>query len=76
MTPAPKNLRLFLSSFKRADELADAMDARCYSGSKNRTKFKKMKLTYRDLIATIFIAGLITGVVFLNKFYLVLAMVV
>ena len=72
----PILIPLILSSFKRADELADAMDARCYSGSKNRTKFKKMKLTYRDLIATIFIAGLITGVVFLNKFYLVLAMVV
>ena len=68
----PVLIPLLISSFRRADELADAMDARCYSGSKNRTKYKKMKLSWRDLIGTLFIAGLITGVVFLNKFYLFL----
>lgn len=62
----PVLIPLLISSFRRADELADAMDARCYSGSKNRTKFKKMKLTYRDLIGTVVLAGLITGVVYLN----------
>ena len=65
----PVLIPLIISSFRRADELADAMDARCYSGSKNRTKFKKMKLTYRDLIGAVVIGALITGVVFLNKFY-------
>jgi energy-coupling factor transporter transmembrane protein EcfT len=44
------------------------MDARCYAGSKNRTKYKKSKFTYRDLLGVIAIAGLITGIVFLNKF--------
>ena len=62
----PVLIPLLISSFRRADELADAMDARCYSGSKNRTKYKKMKLTWRDLIGTVVIAGLITGVVFIN----------
>lgn len=65
----PVLIPLLISSFKRANELADAMDARCYSGSKNRTKFKKMHLTWRDLLGTILVAGLIVGVVFLNKFY-------
>jgi len=65
----PVLIPLLISSFRRADELADAMDARCYSGSKNRTKYKKMRLTWRDAVATVFIAGLIVGVVFLNKFY-------
>ena len=65
----PVLIPLLISSFRRADELADAMDARCYSGSKNRTKYKKMRLTWRDVVATVFIAGLIVGVVFLNKFY-------
>ncbi len=69
----PVLIPLLIGSFRRADELADAMDARCYSGSKNRTKYKKMRLTWRDLIGTILLAGLITGVVFLNKFYIVLA---
>ena len=62
----PVLIPLLLSSLRRADELADAMDARCYSGSKNRTKYKKMALTWRDLIAVLFVGGLITGVVFLN----------
>jgi energy-coupling factor transport system permease protein len=70
----PVLIPLLISSFRRADELADAMDARCYAGSKNRTKFKKMKPTFRDLIAVLVMGGLITGVVFLNKFYLLLAL--
>lgn len=62
----PVLIPLLISSFRRADELADAMDARCYSGSKNRTKYKKMTLTWRDLIGVLVIGGLITGIVFLN----------
>lgn len=69
----PVLIPLLISSFRRADELADAMDARCYAGSKNRTKYKKLKLTYRDLIGTAVVAGLIVGIVFLNKFYVFLA---
>ena len=63
---------LLISSFRRAEELADAMDARCFAGSKNRTKYKKMKLSFRDLIGVLVLGGLITGVVFLNKFYILL----
>ena len=62
----PVLIPLLISSFRRADELADAMDARCYSGSKNRTKYKKMNLTYRDFLGTMFTVGLIVGVVLLN----------
>ena len=62
----PILIPLLISSFRRADELGDAMDARCYSGSKNRTKYKKMRLTFRDLIGFIVTAGLIVGVVFIN----------
>lgn len=62
----PVLIPLLISSFRRADELADAMDARCYSGSKNRTKYKKMRLTWRDLIGVLVMVGLITGVVYLN----------
>ncbi len=65
----PVLIPLLISSFRRADELADAMDARCYSGSKKRTKFKKMRLTWRDLIGVLVTGGLITGVIFLNGFY-------
>lgn len=65
----PVLIPLLISSFRRADELADAMDSRCYAGSKTRTRYKKMKVTFRDLIGTLLVAGLIVGVVFLNKFY-------
>ena len=68
----PVLIPLLVGSFRRADELADAMDARCYAGSKNRTRYKKLKMTWRDLLGVIFIAGLIVGVVFLNKFYIFL----
>lgn len=70
----PVLIPLLISSFRRADELADAMDARCYAGSKNRTKFKKSVFTFRDLVGVIVMAGLITGVVFLNKFYVILVL--
>lgn len=66
----PVLIPLLIGSFRRAEELADAMDARCYAGSKNRTRYKKMKMSYRDLIGVLFIAGLITGVVLLNGFYI------
>jgi len=42
---------LFVSAFKRADELATAMEARCYRGDINRTKMKIMKTTPTDWIA-------------------------
>ena len=68
----PVLIPLLISSLRRADELADAMDARCYSGSDERTRYKKMKITYRDVLGFLVVAGLITGVVFLNKFYILI----
>ena len=62
----PILIPLLISSFRRADELGDAMDARCYSGATGRTKYKKMRLTYRDLIGFALTGGLIAGVVLLN----------
>lgn len=65
----PVLIPLIISALRRADELGDAMDARCYWGSKDRTKYKKLKLSFRDPVAVIFVGGLITGVVFLNIYY-------
>ncbi len=62
----PVLIPLLISSLRRADELADAMDSRCYSGSKVRTKYKKMRLSWRDLIGSLVVAVLICGVVALN----------
>jgi len=43
---------LFVSAFKRADELATAMEARCYRGDVNRTRMKTMRIAKRDIVAT------------------------
>jgi energy-coupling factor transport system permease protein len=49
----PLLVPLFISSFRRADELAMAMEARCYRGGEGRTRMKQLKLTNRDLIACV-----------------------
>ncbi|MCD8372983.1 MAG: energy-coupling factor transporter transmembrane protein EcfT [Clostridia bacterium] len=62
----PILIPLLISAFRRAEELGDAMDARCYSGSKNRTKYKKLKFGWRDLIGALVLALVIAGIVLLN----------
>ena len=62
----PVLVPLLVSAFRRAEELGDAMDARCYSGAKGRTKYKKLTFTWRDLAATLVVAALIAGIVLLN----------
>ena len=42
---------LFVSAFKRADELAVAMESRCYHGGEGRTRMKQIKMCTRDYIA-------------------------
>lgn len=47
----PLLIPLFISAFRRADELAMAMEARCYRGGYNRTKMKEVIMTKADYIA-------------------------
>lgn len=47
----PLLVPLFISSFRRADELAMAMEARCYRGGAGRTRMKVLKFTSKDFIA-------------------------
>lgn len=62
----PILIPLLISAIRRADELGDAMDARCYSGSKNRTKYKKLKYSWRDLIVLFVMGALLAGVILLK----------
>ncbi len=64
----PILIPLLISAFRRAEELGDAMDARCYSGSKKRTKYKKLTFGWRDLVSAIVCAALIAGVVLFNVY--------
>ena len=43
---------LFISSFRRADELAMAMESRCYKGGEGRTRMKQLKITKKDYVAS------------------------
>ncbi|MFR5876835.1 MAG: energy-coupling factor transporter transmembrane component T family protein [Eubacterium sp.] len=60
----PVLIPLFVSSFRRANELADAMECRCYRGGNGRTKMKVMHLQTRDYISLfavlVYLAGIIT----------------
>ena len=47
---------LFISSFRRADELATAMECRCYRGGEKRTRLREIKITPKDIIALFVIA--------------------
>ena len=53
---------LFVSAFRRADELAVAMESRCYHGGEGRTRMKTLRFAARDwaalLIGALFLAGM------------------
>lgn len=59
---------LFISAFRRADELATAMECRCYHGGEGRTKLRVLKYENRDRVA-LAVSGLVTiGVIVLGRF--------
>ena len=53
----PLLVPLFVSAFRRADELALAMEARCYHGGANRTRMKQLHMTNLDLYAALTITA-------------------
>ena len=65
----PILIPLLASSIRRATELADAMECRCYHGGEGRTRLKVMKSSCRDYISLIAFAFLIAGVVLINIFF-------
>ncbi len=62
----PVLIPLFVSAFRRADELAMALDARCYNATPNRTKMKKLTFSVRDLIAALVTAVFLMMVILLK----------
>ena len=59
---------LFISAFRRADELATAMECRCYQGGDGRTKMKLLRYKYRDFVAFLVSILLIVAVFLLRYF--------
>jgi len=62
----PVLVPLFVSSFKRAEELATAMEARCYRGDIGRTKMNPMKMTPADILS-LGVILLVTAVTILTR---------
>ena len=55
----PLLVPLFVSAFRRAGDLAMAMEARCYHGGENRTRLRVLKITRNDYLALACTLGLI-----------------
>lgn len=62
----PLLVPLFVSAFRRAEELAMAMEARCYKGGQGRTKMKVLKLAWVDLCAALVMLALV-GLIVLDR---------
>ena len=64
----PLLVPLFVSAFRRADELAVAMECRCYHGDEGRTRMKQLTWAVRDTLAMVWSALVLAGVIVLARF--------
>ncbi len=62
----PILIPLFVSSLRRAEELALAMECRCYHGGDGRTRMKQLKAEKRDYVAFAVTIGFLAGIIALN----------
>ena len=59
---------LFISAFRRADELAVAMESRCYHGGEGRTRMKRLRMASRDTVALLLGAVVLAAVFVMMSF--------
>jgi len=64
----PVLIPLFLSAFRRADELASAMESRCYRGGEGRTRMKQLKLGRYDVVISLAMVMYISIIIILEFF--------
>ena len=63
----PLLVPLFISAFRRANDLAMAMEARCYRGGEHRTKMKPLVYKKRDYISYLFIASYLACCIIIDR---------
>lgn len=63
----PLLVPLFVSAFKRAEELAVAMECRCYRVDKKRTKLVKLTFRAKDFLALLVFALFLTGIILISR---------
>ncbi len=59
---------LFINSFRRADELATAMECRCYRGGDNRTRLKELRFKRTDFFAFVIMLLCVSAVILIGVF--------
>ena len=64
----PIFIPLVIPAFRRAYDLAFAMDCRCYRGGEGRTRMKRMQLAFRDFGSLFAMAAVLAGVIVINHF--------
>lgn len=64
----PLLVPLFVSSFRRADELAVAMESRCYHGGEGRTRMKQLRMHRRDWLALLLGALVLAAAIVMNVY--------
>ena len=62
----PVLIPLFVSAFRRAYDVATAMECRCYRGGAGRTRMKQIRMARRDAVAFVVMALVIGGVIVCN----------
>ncbi len=65
----PILIPLFVSAFRRADELALAMECRCYRGSVGRTRMKQLEYAKRDFVALAVMLLCLALVIVINIYF-------
>ena len=65
----PILIPLFISAFRRADELAVAMECRCYTGGVGRTRMNRLRSSWQDWVFALCTIALGAGIVLLNIYF-------
>ena len=71
----PILIPLFVSAFRRASDLAMAMEARCYRGGEGRTKMKPLKYHKRDFLAYLVLLIFMAGSIWIGRMQIPFTMI-
>ena len=64
----PILIPLFVSSFRRADELAMAMECRCYRGGEGRTRMRQLHIRFMDILSIFVVSAFLVATIYIARF--------
>jgi energy-coupling factor transport system permease protein len=65
----PILIPLFISALRRAEELAVAMESRCYQGGEGRTSLRQLKITRKDVTTAVVCIAIFAGILFMRRIF-------